>query len=100
MFLLVLKAMVGLFGKSLESSGDFSMRYQCLTSDLLRRCVGKCGEYVVVVKVRRSPALWGLFASIFCLSEKLILLMLLSMTSCLYPLFSYFRHVSLCAFGM
>ena len=38
-------------GKSLESSGDFSIRCQCLTSNLLRRCVGKCGEYVVV-KVR------------------------------------------------
>ena len=47
---------MGLFGKSLESNGDFSMRYQCLTSNLLRRYVGKCGEYVVV-KVRRSPAL-------------------------------------------
>ena len=58
--LLVLKAMVGLFWKSLESSGDFSMRCQCLTSNLRRRCVGKCGEYVVVT-VR------GLFASIFCL---------------------------------
>ena len=31
--------------------------------------VGKCCEYVVV-KVRCSPALWGLFASVFCLSEK------------------------------
>ena len=29
MLLWVLKAMVGLFGKSLESSGDFSMRHQC-----------------------------------------------------------------------
>ena len=46
---------VGLFGKSLESSEDFSMRCQCLVSNLLRRYVGKCGEYVVV-KVRRSPA--------------------------------------------
>ena len=74
----VLKAMVGLLGKSLESCRDFSMRCQCLTSNLRRRCVGKCGEYVVV-KVRRSSALWGLFASVFCLSEKLIPLMLLSM---------------------
>ena len=31
------------------------MRCQCLVSNLLRRYVGKCGEYVVV-KVRRSPA--------------------------------------------
>ena len=31
MLLWVLKATVGLFGKSLESSGDFSMRCQCLT---------------------------------------------------------------------
>ena len=37
MLLLVLKATVGLFGKSLESSGDFSMRCQCLTSSFLRR---------------------------------------------------------------
>ena len=73
---------MGLFGKSLESNGDFSMRCQCLTSNLLRRYVGKCGEYVVV-KVRHSPALWGLSASVLCLSEKLIPLMLLSMTSCL-----------------
>ena len=71
MLLWVLKAIVGLFGKSLESSRDFSMRCQCLTSNFWRRCVGKCGEYVVV-KVRRSPALWGLFASVFYLSEKLI----------------------------
>ena len=67
----------GSIWKSLESSGDFSMRCQCLTSNHLRRCVGKCGEYVVV-KVRHSPALWGLFASVFCLLEKLIPLMLLS----------------------
>ena len=73
---------MGLFGKSLENNGDFSMRCQCLTSNLLRWYVGKCGEYVVV-KVRRSPALWGLFASVFCLLETLIPLMLLSMTSCL-----------------
>ena len=33
---------MGLFGKSLESNGDFSMRCQCLTSNLLRRYVGKC----------------------------------------------------------
>ena len=43
-----LKATVGVFEKSLESSEDFSMRCQCLTSNLLRQCVGKCGEYVVV----------------------------------------------------
>ena len=65
------------------------MRCQCLTSNLRRRCVGKCGEYVVV-KVRRSPTLWVFFASSFCLSEKLISLMLLSMVSCLYPLFFIF----------
>ena len=35
-------------GSELESSGDFSMRCQCLTINLLRRCVGRCGEYVVV----------------------------------------------------
>ena len=51
MLLWVLKAMVGLFGKSLESSGDFSMRCQCLTSNLLRRCVGKCGSSFL----RREP---------------------------------------------
>ena len=48
MFLWVLTAIMGLFGKSHQSSGDFLMRCQCLTSNLLRRCVGKCGEYVVV----------------------------------------------------
>ena len=48
MLLWVLNATVGLFGKSLESSGDSSMRCQCLTSNLLRQCVGKCGEFVVV----------------------------------------------------
>ena len=42
------KATVGLFGKSLESSGDFSMRCQCLTSSFLRLYVGKCSVYVVV----------------------------------------------------
>ena len=47
---------MGLFGKSLESNGDFPMRCQCLTSNFLRRYVGKCSEYVVV-KVRCSPAL-------------------------------------------
>ena len=41
MLLWVLKATVGLFGKSLESSEDFSMRCQCSTSNLLRQCVGK-----------------------------------------------------------
>ena len=44
------------------------MRCQCLVSNLLRRYVGKCGEYVVV-KVRRSPASCVLFVSAFCLSE-------------------------------
>ena len=48
LMLLVLKATVGQFGKSLESSKDFLMRCQCLTSNLLRWCVGKCSEYVVV----------------------------------------------------
>ena len=48
MLLWVIKATVGLFGKSLESSRDFLMRCQCLTSNLLRWCVGKCSEYVVV----------------------------------------------------
>ena len=52
---------MGLFGKSLESSGDFSMRCQCLVSNLLRRYVGKCSEYVVV-KVRPS------LHRVFCLS--------------------------------
>ena len=85
LMLLVLKATVGLFGKSLESSEDFS-RCQCLVSNLLRRYVGKCGEYVVV-KVRRSPASCVLFVSIFCLSRNLIPLMLFSMVSCLYPSF-------------
>ena len=100
MLLWVQKAMVGLFGKNLESSRDFSMRCQCLTSNLLRRCVGKCCEYVVV-KVRCSPALWGLFASVFCLSEKLIPLMLLSMISCLYPLFFIFSTCfSLCVWNV
>ena len=86
---------MGLFGKSLESSGDFSMRCQCLTSSLVRRCVGRCGEYVVV-KVRRSPAACGLLARVFCLSGNLIPFMLSSMVSCIL-FFSYFRHASLCA---
>ena len=73
------------------------MRCQCLTSNLWRRCVGKCGEYVVV-KVRRSPALWGLFVSVFYLSEKLIPLMLLSMVSCLYLIFS--TCFSLCVWNV
>ena len=51
---------MGLFGKSLESSGDFSMRCQCLTSSLVRRCVGRCGEYVVV-------KLGGLLQRVVCL---------------------------------
>ena len=38
------------------------MRCQCLVSNLLRRYVGKCGEYVVV-KVRRSPASCFLFVA-------------------------------------
>ena len=76
------------------------MRCQCLTSNLLRQCVRKCCEYVVV-KVRCSPALWGLFASVFCLSEKLIPLMLLSMISCLYPLFFIFSTCfSLCVWNV
>ena len=65
------------------------MRCQCLVSNLLRRYVGKCGEYVVV-KVRRSPASCVLFVSVFGLSRNLIPLMLLSMVSCLYPLFFMF----------
>ena len=57
--------------------------------------------WYVVVKVRRSPALWGLFASVFCLSEKLIPLMLLSMTCCLYPLFFIFSTCfSLCIWNI
>ena len=47
MLLWVLKATVGLFGKSLESSRDFSMRCQFLTSSFLRPYVGKCSVYVV-----------------------------------------------------
>ena len=89
MLLSVLKATVGLFRKSLESSGDFLMRCQCLVSNLLRRHGSKCGEYVVV-KVRRSPASCVLFVSSFCLSQNLIPLMLLSMASCVYPLFFMF----------
>ena len=46
------------------------MRCQCLVSNLLRRYVGKCGEYVVV-KVRRSHASCVLFVSVFCLSGNL-----------------------------
>ena len=53
------------------------MRCQCLVSNLLRRYVGKCGEYVVV-KVRRSLASCFFFVSVFCLSGNLIPLMLLS----------------------
>ena len=64
MLLLVLKATIGLFGKSLESSEDFSMRCQCLVSNLLRRHVGKCGEYIVV-KVRCSSASCVLFVKVF-----------------------------------
>jgi len=56
------------------------MRCRCLVSNLLRRYVGKCGEYVVV-KVRRSPALCVLLVSVFSLSGNLIPLMLLSMVS-------------------
>ena len=40
------------------------MRCHCLVSNLLRRYVGKCGEYVVV-KVGRSPASCVLFVSVF-----------------------------------
>ena len=89
MFLWVLKVTEGLFGKSLESSGDFSMRCQCLMSSFLRWYVGMCGVYVVA-KVRRSFEPHGLLASVLCLSENLIPLMLLSMVSCLYPLFIIF----------
>ena len=100
MLLWVLKATVGLFGKSLESSGDFSMRCQRLTSNLMRRCVGKCGEYVVV-KVRRSSPACGLLASVFSLSGNLIPLMLSSMVSCLYPLFFIFSTCfSLCVWNV
>ena len=74
------------------------MRCQCLVGNLLRRYVGKWGEYVVV-KVRRSPASCVLFVSVFSLSGNLIPLMLLSMVSCLYPLSSYFQHASLCTSG-
>ena len=99
MLLWVLKATVGLFWKSLESSGDFS-RCQCLTSNLLRRCVGKCGEYVVV-KVRRSSPACGLLARVFSLSGNLIPLMLSSMVSCLYPLFFIFSTCfSLCVWNV
>ena len=47
MLLWVLKAAVNLFGKSIESSRDFSMRCQFLTSSFLRQYVGKCSVYVV-----------------------------------------------------
>ena len=75
------------------------MRCQCLTSSFLRRYVGKCGVHVVV-KVRHSSVLRGLFASVLCLSENLIPLMLLSIWSlaCIL-LFSYSRYVFLCVFG-
>ena len=63
MLLGVLKATVGLFGKSLESSGDFSTRCQYLASNLLSWCVGKCGWYVVL-KVGRSPVSCGFFLSV------------------------------------
>ena len=96
MLLWVLKATVGLFGKSLESSRDFSMRCQCLTSSLVRRCVGRCGEYVVV-KVRRSPPACGLLARVFCPSGNVIPFMLSSMVCCLYPGFFIFSTgFSLC----
>ena len=45
-----------------------------------------CGVYVVA-KVRRSNEPHGLLASVLCLSENL---MLLSIVSCLYPLFFIF----------
>ena len=70
------------------------MRCQCLSSNLLRRSVGKYGEYVVV-KVRCSPAACGLFA-----------LSVRDFNPCIafvYGLLSvstYFPHVSLRAFGM
>ena len=37
------------FVSSLESSGDFSMRCQYLTSNLQRGCVGKCGRSFIRV---------------------------------------------------
>ena len=66
-----------------------------MTSNLLRRCVGKRGEYVVV-KIRRSPALWGLFTSVFFSVREInpfnaLVYDLLPVTS----LFSYSGHVSL-----
>ena len=82
MLLWVLKATIGLFGKSIESKGGFSMRCQCLTNSFLRRYVGKCGVYVVV-KVRRSSALRGLFASVLSVIE--FNPSNASMLSCLYP---------------
>ena len=48
-----------------------------------------CGVYVVA-KVRHSNEPHGLLASVLCLSENLIPLMLLSIVSCLYPLFFIF----------
>ena len=50
MLLWVLKATIGLFEQSLESSGDFSVRYQCLTSSSLRRYV-KCGVYMFCARI-------------------------------------------------
>ena len=97
MLLWVLKATVGLFGKSLESSGDFLMRCQCLASNLVRWCVGRCGEYVVV-NVRRSPLACGLLARVFCLSgnviPRMVSSMVSSMVSCLHPLFFIFSTLA------
>ena len=86
MLLWVLKATVGLFGKSLERSRGFLDEVAGLRSNLVRRCVGRCGEYVVM-KVRQSIPACGLLARVFCLSENVIPVMLLSMVSCLYPRF-------------
>ena len=89
------KATVGLFGNSLESTGDFSMRCQCLVSNLLRWCVGKCGEYIAV-KVRRSSALCGLFDSNFaCLGFNPTNALVYDLMS-VSPFLHIFDHVSLC----
>ena len=48
---------LGLFGKSLESSRDFSMRCQRLMSSFLRQYVGKCSVYVVV-----NASIYGLLS--------------------------------------
>ena len=65
------KATVGMFGKSLESSGDFSMRCQCLTSNFLRWCAGKCGEYVVVKVMQACSYCWILVGLIWVLISRM-----------------------------